>query len=103
MFKAILGDLRTALADVCHDEIEELVDVSLTVGRMTLSAAQVAARQLGEAADRDSRQTVIIEDLEDEEFAKADDERASPSSSSRSCGAPLSRGDARVVLIPNRR
>jgi len=93
--KVMIGDVRAALTDVSRDEIEELVDVALTVARMLLSASQAAARRLREVADRDEqRHSLIIEDLEEET------ESTGPGVGHGSVSSSTSPS---VVLLPNKR
>jgi len=103
MIKALLSDVRSALTDISREEIEELADVGLMVTRMALKVAQSAALQLQHAINRESRQTVIIEDLE-EPIDPASSSRATPCHGGKtSDDAGKMRKNTHLVLRPSHR
>lgn len=61
--RAVLSDVRSELLEVSREELEELAAVGLAVARMAISTAQTAAQRMKADVDRDTAQTVVIEDV----------------------------------------
>lgn len=69
--RAVLVDVRAALAEVSRDEVEEFVEVGLAVARAATAAARVAARQVQRRVDAEAQfsprlatSTVVIEEVD---------------------------------------